>query len=435
MKRFDRRAGLVLILILFVWAIGNLAILLAFSDKAQKAHLVEINRISASVGGERDLENVRMSDYEYVTVLEFMPIAASASEANAYFRGDGVDRDQAFQIRPVYDEGHITGYVRYVYEGSPEIATRAIYIIYNLTYVVAVLLLMAVMFYIRSRILKPFHAIRDLPIELSKGRLENGLHESKDRYFGQFIWGLNMLRDSIEAQNQKSLLLEKERKTLVLSISHGIKTPLSAIMLYAKGIKKGVYENSNQLNVVASNVEEHARQIELLVKDIVNTQTENLVDLDICMSEFYLEALLAGVDKAFREKLNTNQTQLDIGSHTNPLLSGDPIRLQDVLSNLMENALKYGDGERIEFRFSKEEGHLLWSLYNTGTPIPTSERAHVFESFWRGSNSVNRPGNGLGLYISKHIMTRIGGDIYVETDDRGTAFVMVIPLAFRYNIK
>lgn len=89
----------------------------------------------------------------------------------------------------------------------------------------------------------------------------------------------------------------------------------------------------------------------------------------------------------------------------------------ELLLLLMENAIKYGDGHSIEIEISEEEGYRLVSVKNSGCTLSDMELPHIFDSFWRGSNSQNVPGSGLGLSICRRLANKIGGEIFAETDE------------------
>ncbi|MBP5744104.1 MAG: ATP-binding protein, partial [Oscillospiraceae bacterium] len=110
-------------------------------------------------------------------------------------------------------------------------------------------------------------------------------------------------------------------------------------------------------------------------------------------------------------------TALEISEYRDCMLSGDPDRLEEVLQNIFENAIKYGDGKRIAVSFSDEEDCRLITVSNSGCTLPEEELTHIFESFWRGSNTGNKQGSGLGLYICSRLMQKMGGDIFAETED------------------
>ena len=95
----------------------------------------------------------------------------------------------------------------------------------------------------------------------------------------------------------------------------------------------------------------------------------------------------------------------------------------------MENAIKYGDGESISISFTREENSLLISTINTGCTLNDAELPHIFDSFWRGSNTDGNSGSGLGLYICRQLMGMMNGDIFAEMDDGRMKVTIVLGMA------
>ena len=101
-----------------------------------------------------------------------------------------------------------------------------------------------------------------LPYELSKGNLTTPIKETKNRFFGKFLWELIF---SVKTSNSKSsgeLEMQKEKKTLLLSLSHDIKTPLSAIKLYSAALSKNLYSDAEKQHKIAESITEKADEIE-----------------------------------------------------------------------------------------------------------------------------------------------------------------------------
>ena len=105
---------------------------------------------------------------------------------------------------------------------------------------VLLLLIIGLLYYIREHILVPFGRLNDVPQELARGNLAVTIPEEKSRFFGKFTWGVNLLRESIEDSRKKEITMQRDKKLLLLSLSHDIKTPLSAIKLNAKALVKGL---------------------------------------------------------------------------------------------------------------------------------------------------------------------------------------------------
>ena len=279
------------------------------------------------------------------------------------------------------------------------------------------ILFIAVMLYIKFAILAPFERLSSIPYELSKGNLTAPMKETKNRYFGKFLWGIDILRENIEQQKQRELEMQKEKKTLLLSLSHDIKTPLSAIKLYSAALSKNLYSDAEKQHKIAENINEKADEIEGYVSQIITASREDFFSLEVNMGEFYLSELVEKIAGYYKEKLALIKTDFIIGKYKNCLLSGDLSRSVEVMQNIIENALKYGDGRRVELIFPKDDECVQIAIMNGGCTLEKDDLTHIFKSFWRGANAGNIGGNGLGLYICRQLMRKMNGEIFAKIDN------------------
>mgnify|MGYP001135792161 CR=1 FL=1 len=281
---------------------------------------------------------------------------------------------------------------------------------------VIAILFIVVMLYIKYAILTPFERLSSLPYELSKGNLTTPIEETKNRFFGKFLWGIDVLRENIEQQKQRELEMQKEKKMLLLSLSHDIKTPLSAIKLYSAALSKNLYLDAEKQHKIAESITEKADEIEGYVSQIITASREDFLSLEVEMGEFYLSELIEKITGYYREKLALIKTDFNVGKYKNCLLSGDLSRSVEVLQNVMENSLKYGDGRRVELIFPEDDECVQIALRNGGCTLSKDDLPHIFESFWRGANAENIRGSGLGLYICRQLMRKMNGEIFAEID-------------------
>ncbi|MBQ6587425.1 MAG: HAMP domain-containing histidine kinase [Butyrivibrio sp.] len=268
--------------------------------------------------------------------------------------------------------------------------------------------------YIYMTIIRTFARISDYPAQLSKGNLTIPLSEEKNKYFGQFLWGLDMLREKLEEEKKKNLELQKEKNVFLLSLSHDMKTPISAIKLYAAAIKKNLYRDEDKLHEVGEKIESNAEEIEKYVARIISSSGDEFLDLSVKEDEFYLSEAINPIKEYYQDKLKPLGTEFTIESFSDILLRSDKDRLIEVMQNIFENAIKYGDGGYIRMSFADEEDARLITISNSGCTLPENEAEHIFESFYRGSNVGSRPGSGLGLYISRKLIQKMGGEIFSE---------------------
>lgn len=284
----------------------------------------------------------------------------------------------------------------------------------NITLLLLFCFTFSVLLYVRQKIIKPFHEISELPQMLAKGNLTAPLKETKSRYFGRFIWGLDMLREELEHSRRRELQHAKREKTAMLSISHDIKTPLAAIKLYAKAISNNLYSDEQKRRSSAESINAKADEIERYVNELTGKISGDFMEFHAIQKEEYLSSILNKITAYYSEKLQLLGTDFIIAAYADCLILCDPERLEEVFQNIMENAIKYGDGKIIHIDISDEEDCKLITISNSGNSLPDTEISHIFDSFWRGSNATNINGNGLGLYICRRLMNEMNGDIYTE---------------------
>ena len=280
--------------------------------------------------------------------------------------------------------------------------------------------------HINRKIIKQFSNIKEIPYEPAKGNLNIPLKEEKSKYFGKFTWGMDMLRENLEDNKKRELNYQKEKKTLILSLSHDIKTPLSAIKLYTRALKDNLYDTEEKKMEVIEGIQRNTSEIEHYVNEIVKNSREDFLELPVKKSSFYMSEVIDTVEAYYIDKLQTIKTKFVIDEYNDCMINGDKDRYVEVLQNIIENAIKYGDGEKISISFSDEEDCKLVSVTNTGCSIKEDELPHIFDSFYRGSNTKKQEGSGLGLYICRQLMLKMDGDIYAKITNNNTFSVTIV---------
>lgn len=395
MKAFNRIFAAVILVLIFLLAAANI-ILAVDSPGGGRPYRVEINRLALQIetDGHADI-----SDCKYVTNIERYGENFYSTESD-------------YIVREINGK-------RYRFDYKTDVGSDRMRITVTVNVILGIMavLIISVMLYVKIAVLAPFEKLTDVPYELSKGNLTAPIKETKNQFFGRFIWGVDMLRENIERQKTHELELQKEKKMLLLSLSHDIKTPLSAIKLYSKALSKGLYESCEKQLEIAESINDKADEIESYISQIVTASKEDFLSFDVNMGEFYLSELVKKIKGYYAEKLSLIGTDFSVSGYSDCLLSGDFDRSIEVVQNMMENAVKYGDGNRISFRFSEEDGCVLVTVRNSGRTLADTDLPHVFESFWRGTNAEKIAGSGLGLYISRKLMRKMNGEIFAEIRD------------------
>ena len=395
MKAFNRIFTTVAVAMILLFAVMNM-ILVADKTDGGRLYRVEISRLVREIEANGSVD---ISECEYVTNIE-------------RYGEKFYSTDSDYVICEINGELY-----RFDYNTNGYSEKMHFIGIVNVVLGIMVILFITVMLYIKFAILAPFEHLSDIPYELSKGNLTMPIKETKNRFFGKFLWGIDILRETIEQQKQYELEMQKEKKTLLLSLSHDIKTPLSAIKLYSAALSKNLYSDAEKQYKIAENISQKADEIEGYVSQIIMASREDFLSFEVNISEFYLSELIAKITEYYKEKLALIKTEFIMGEYKNCLLSGDLSRSVEVLQNVMENSLKYGYGRRVEFIFPEDDECVQIAITNGGCTLGEDDLPHIFESFWRGANAENIHGSGLGLYICRQLMRKMNGEIFAQIDD------------------
>lgn len=384
--------------------VANIYIIRYNENRLDKQYKVEIHRIVNEVNSGQELSSIDMDEYKSILSVEKYNPEEKVKNEYLIEEIDG----KLYRFGYIHNnDGRFT-------------------IIMNIIFGIILVSTSGLLWYLNRKLIIPFNNIHNLPTELAKGNLSVPIKEEKSKFFGKFLWGMDMLREKLEDDKLREYELIKEKKTLILSLSHDVKTPLSAIDLYVKALKEGLYDTDEKKQEVFLGIEKNINEIKGYVNEIAKASREDFLSLDVNNKEVYLWDIIKMVKMYYSEKMRKNHTDFIIEETVNCLIYADTDRLVEVLQNVIENALKYGDGKKIDISFDEEEDCKLIVVSNTGNSLKEEEIPNLFDSFYRGSNSGNIAGSGLGLYISKELMHKMDGDIYIAVSEDIFKIVLVL---------
>lgn len=380
-------------------------------DSDGRLYLVEARRLMKEIEeqklGASGIE--AMSLDQYGTIAGIREFAAGEACANEYL----VEEIAGKLYR-----------IEYAEERSPRLP---LYI--NISLLGMMLVTGLVLVYVYHKVLKPFWDVSNLSYELAKGNLSMPVKEEKSRLFGRFLWGMDMLREKLEDNREKELAFQRERKTLILSLSHDIKTPLSSIELYSRALSQDLYDTQEKKDEALQGIARNVKEIKGYVNEIVTASREDFLNLEVRMGEYYLSEVMKATESYYKDKLSVIHTEFQVDEIPECLVKGDRDRMVEVLQNVMENAIKYGDGRRIRISCGEEEDCKLIQIENSGCDLKKEELPNLFDSFYRGSNSAGMKGNGLGLYICKTLMRKMDGEIFAQMKEDAFCVTIVVRIA------
>lgn len=403
MNRYKRVVCLIFIIEILLLLLCNGLYIFRYRSDDGRLYRVEAKRIARELQ-EKAIEDIDLAQYD--TIVRLSEFQAGEVCSNDYVVEEVNGRLYRIEYRMEKN------YSALIYMNGAMLAM--------------LLLTGMILFYVERKVLRPFHAMSHLSFELAKGNLSVPIKEEKSKLFGRFLWGMDMLREKLEENKEKEMEFQKDKKTLLLSLSHDIKTPLSSIELYSRALSENLYVTQAKRDEALQGITRNAKEIKKYVNEIVAASREDFLNLEVLAGELYLSEIINEITAYYRDKLSVRHTTFSVEEASDCLLKGDKNRLIEVLQNIVENAIKYGDGDCIRIFFDDEEDCKLICIENSGCSLKEEELPNLFDSFYRGSNSHGIKGNGLGLYICKKLMKRMDGEVFVQVKDGKFCVTVVV---------
>ncbi len=225
--------------------------------------------------------------------------------------------------------------------------------------------------------------------------------------------------------------LDRIKTDFVNTVSHDLRSPLTAILGYVELIERSGEVSSMQAEFIRR-IQMSVRNITDLISDLLNLGRIE-VGLEEDVERVPLSPILQYAIDGLQSQLVERQQTLRVDFARNlPAVSGNPIQLRQVVDNLLGNAIKYTpSGGAITVLARKEQDQVILQVGDNGPGIPPDEQSKIFDRFYRASNaSKNAQGTGLGLAIVKTIVENHRGRIWVDSKmGRGSVFTVVLPIA------
>ncbi|MGA7937626.1 MAG: HAMP domain-containing sensor histidine kinase [Kovacikia sp.] len=276
---------------------------------------------------------------------------------------------------------------------------------------------------VSRRIVQPLIRIEEVTQKVASGHLE-------ERLPGSDIPELNRLSISFNRMAANLEGVEQRRRELVSDLTHELRTPLTVLEGYLEGLADGTIEPS--IDIYQRLAKETGR-LHRLVNDLQELSQAEAGYLPIRAQTLDVRPLLAALVQKFSDQLLEEGPTLYLDCPADlPLVLVDPERVEQVLVNLLGNALRYTREGSITIRAWSEADKIWIAVIDTGKGITAEDLPHVFERFWRSDRSRDRlsGGTGIGLAISRRLVELQGGTIQVESElDQGSTFQFSLPLA------
>lgn len=282
--------------------------------------------------------------------------------------------------------------------------------------------------YIRKTVILPFAKMKDFASYVAAGDLDRPLEMDKGNLFGAFSESFDIMREELKASRARELYLQKKERELIASLSHDLKTPVTGIQLTSELMAAVFAQNEGQeitvtedMTVKMNNICKRADEIALLVGDLFSSTLENLGAFKVKCSDENSIVIAEIVSKYDDRGL------VCISEIPQVIVHIDKLRLSQVIGNILFNSYKYA-GTPIDISFRLDESFLEVSISDSGPGVPEDEIALITSKFYRGREHDDKEGSGLGLYIARILMDKMGGELSVRSEN-GLCVTLLIPLS------
>lgn len=277
-------------------------------------------------------------------------------------------------------------------------------------------------YWVSKRIMQPLIQMEEITQRFASGHMEERVPENE-------IPELNRLAESFNRMAQDLEGVEQRRRDLVGDLTHELRTPLTVLEGYLEGLADGTIEPTPD---IYQRLARETVRLRRLVNDLQELSKAEAGYLPIQLQPLQIRPLLVSIVEKFSDQLMDDSPTLEVDCPESlPPVMADSERVEQVLMNLVGNALRYTSEGSITLRAWTESDKLWIAVEDTGQGIKAEDLPHVFERFWRSDRSRDRTsgGTGIGLAISRRLIELQKGSIEVESEfGKGSTFRFCLPI-------
>jgi len=315
--------------------------------------------------------------------------------------------------------------------GEEDIITKKFLLFVLVVFVVSFLATNVLLAFVFSeRILKPLGRLKAAAVQISRGNLDHEVIEEGDAEIRELCRSFEQMRLKLKESVNAQMKYDENRKILVSSISHDLKTPITSIRGYVEGIMDGVANTPEKVEKYLNTIYSKAAQIDGMIDDLLLYSR-----LDLKQIPFNFENV--DIVKYFEDSVTENEAELEKAGIRLRLINElkgcrhvmmDREKMQRVVTNIIDNARKYMNkpaGE-VDIILRETDSAIVVEIKDNGSGIAKEDLHHIFDRFYRADASRSRTsGSGLGLAIAKQIIEGHGGKIWARSrENEGTSIMM-----------
>ncbi|WP_245946567.1 sensor histidine kinase [Paenibacillus cellulosilyticus] len=368
-------------------------------------------RINPGTDLHYDLYQARLSDQRYRIAFPVVDEVTQAQVGNAIF----------------------TIPASLVFAGRTKLQVLAPYLTIALLLVILALLVIQIHRKMSRDMVKPIHQLKDFSEAILKGDLEQKFTYQNMDEIGEVYAMFDQMRLEIMHHSHRRDEQEQAQKELISNISHELKTPLTTLKAYIEAIREGSCSNMQEVMEYVEVMHNSTEKMSRLTEDLLLHALKELGQISVTLTEQYSREVFDKILRPIGHYIRTTGVHyIEPEGIPNVLIHVDAQRMEQVIANLISNALKHTSaGDTIRVNIELEQGQLKITIADTGNGILPQDMPFVFDRYFKGKSNegARSKGTGLGLSICKYIIEAHEGTIYFKSrQGSGTVFYCLIPM-------
>jgi two-component system phosphate regulon sensor histidine kinase PhoR len=290
-----------------------------------------------------------------------------------------------------------------------------------------VIVIIIAWFLLKNWLTDPIRELTQAADDISNGDLSRRININTGGVeIDELAANMNQMAMKLDQDFRRIKRMEKVRSEFLGNVTHELKTPISSISGYIETLLEGAIKDENVNIGFLERALENVQRLEELVTDLVEISRIETGELQMNYDYFNIYNLLKDIHKDAQQRNSNKNTKINLEVPDKKLfVYGDKGRLDQVIANLLSNAMRYTDQGHIRIKVLRRDNELVFSIIDTGIGISGKSINRIFERFYRADKARDRRkgGTGLGLAISKHIIEAHGSNIYVDSlEGKGSTF-------------
>ena len=318
----------------------------------------------------------------------------------------------------------VLGYLLFfVFKGNLQGSEMKLFISYRFIAMALILIITngLLTYYVSRSIITPITKLSLAAKKISEGDLEYSIGSNKQDELGELTNTFEAMRIKLKEAKAAQLQYEQNRQELIASISHDLKTPLTSIKGYVKGIQDRVANTPEKLERYMDTIYKTANDMDGLIDELFLYSRLDLQQVPFDIEKVDLYAFFADFVDELAFDLNKEQSTVLLLANKDDsyIVEADREKLKRVVTNIVQNSMKYMDKEHKEIQvcLSASSEEVIVEMKDNGSGIGKEDISYIFDSFYRTDISRNSStgGSGLGLSIVKKIIEGHGGNVWAAS--------------------